>query len=132
MQHQPRIAKGSADEWHYDDGDVRAVISSDLRSHCQILEFASINSGKGNGRAAVEWMKREYQNIHINDPGNEIDTPGAFQFWRKLADSGLIESMVDSDSTLIFDQKEWLVDNLDPDDYPELHRQLTGNAPRTK
>lgn len=132
MQHKPKITtpKNSRQgEWEYRDGDVFAIISSDLKSYCEIQEFSSSQPRKGNGRAAIEWMKNKYQNIHVNDPGNEIDAPDAFLFWCKLAEENLIQSMTDGDSTPIFEDGEWVIDNVHPDDYPELYRRLTENAP---
>lgn len=133
MQYKPKLTqpKGATSyEWQYHDGDVYAVLSSDLKSFCEIQEFSSLQPGKGNGRAAVAWMKREYLNIHVNDPGNEIDAPDAFMFWRRLAENGLITGMTDRNSNPIYVDGQWVIDNLDPEDYPDLHAELSAATPK--
>jgi hypothetical protein len=133
MQHPPKISevKGSfGSEWEYDDGDVLAVISTDQKTYCQIHEFTSHQSGKGHGREAIQWMKKEYQHVHVNDPGNEVDAPDALAFWLKLTEEGLISEMIDGYSEQIFSAGEWILEKLDPEDYPELLEKLSTNAPR--
>lgn len=128
MKHEPTVKKSKlsgSDEWEYRDGDVFAVMSTDKKTFCQIHEFSSHEPGKGNGRAAVEWLKRKYGQVHINDPGNEIDTPEAFEFWKKLAEKSLIHSMIDGDGNVIFNEGKWVSENIEAEDYPSLYSEIT-------
>jgi hypothetical protein len=127
MQHEPELRK-DGNEFEYRDGDVHAIISTDLKSFCQIHEFSSKQPGKGNGRAAVAWMKQQYREVHVCDPGNEIDAPDAFKFWCKLVDSGLIAGMIDGDSNPIYADGQWITESLDPEDYPDLRARLSVKA----
>ena len=132
MQHEPELSKprgATSYEWEYRDGDVLATISSDLKSFCEIQEVSSSNPGKGNAREAIEWMKRQYVSVHVNDPGNEIDAPDAFAFWKGLVDKGLIAGMIDGNSNPIYADGTWIIDNLDPEDYPTLHEELAAASP---
>lgn len=126
MKYEPKIrASDEGGELYvYDDGHVSAVISSDLKATCEILEISSHQPGKGNGRKAVEWMKNEFGKISVNDPGNEVDSPKAFGLWKRLADHGIVNQMIDENGIFIFADGKWEMDEIDDERFPDLSVEL--------
>lgn len=118
-------SKNENDIWEYKDGQVLATLNSDGKTYCEIMEFSSYEPGNGHGRSALKWLKKKFPELSVSDPGTEEETPESFGFWRRMADDGLIHSMTDENSNVIFDNGSWLVDEIDPDAYPTLHADLT-------
>lgn len=79
--------------------------------YCWIYEFQSDGSRSGNGRKTVQWLRQFFDKIGVDDPG----IPGmvSFVFWRKMADEGLVQTMISRNGDIVFDNGQWLVD---PDD----------------
>ncbi len=52
-------------------------------------------------------------------------------FWRKLAENGLITGMIDGNSNPIYVDGQWMIDNLDPEDYPDPHAEMSATGPNS-
>ena len=130
MKHHPKWTpvQGCGGEWTYDDGDVVCVLGTDLGDSCEILEFTSLHPRMGNGRAAVEWLRRRFATVGVNDPGNEEDAPESFAFWRSVARHGLVDYMLDGNGVEIYSHGLWHRERLDPENYGSLLAELTGES----
>lgn len=129
MLHEPNLVPspgGGPNEWTYADGDVHAILNTDLRGTCEILELSSPRPGLGHAKAAVVWLRERFGKVAVNDPGNEADTPASFGFWVSMVDAGLVDSMVDGDGNLLLEDGRWIAETLDPEMYPDLVQRLNG------
>lgn len=112
--------------WSYDDGSVLATLNTEMGAWCTIEEFSVRNPGMGHGAQAVAWLKQRFRFLSVDDPGSEVASPDAFAFWRRMAEKGLIDQMCDDLGTVIFADGEWVLDNIDPELFPNLVGELEG------
>jgi hypothetical protein len=73
---------------------VFAVVEFDPERPCglSILEFSVSERGKGNGTAALKWLRRRFEHVSVQDIGYE-ETDGSWLFWRKMAERGLADTL---------------------------------------
>ena len=83
----------------YDDGKVRAELQVGPGGAC-ILEFSSLEPGKGNTRQALRNLRQHYGVLTAQD----IGYPGGFSYgyWMKMAGEGLLDELYDDDLQRVF------------------------------
>lgn len=130
MKYEPTITPtNDGEDWYeYRDGDVIALLNSNLANWCEINEISSFEPGQGNGRKAVEWLRAKFNIVNVNDPGNEIDSPAAFSFWRRLTEAGLIAEMTDENGNVIYRDGNWVLSEIDNERFPHLFQALQSRS----
>lgn len=122
---KPKLPKGftpDGNEYNFVCPYGSGVVEADFQARTVwIHEFQSKESGKGLGRKTIKWLRKYFDHIGVVDPGypGKQGTEGAFRFWSKMAEEGLVQKLVDHDGETMYENGQWLIDadaDMDDDD----------------
>lgn len=98
-QWRPKLGSSRGEQF-YQDGYVQADVMFDDDS-IVIITWSSRQEGQGHSARALEWLRNQFNEVVVQDPGPEGSS--SFSFWKRMFEKGYVTNVIDDSGASVLE-----------------------------